>query len=373
LDFGVKLVTASDTAHKIAIDKKIFKIFPNAMLIGIESSCDESAIAVFDGSVGVVFEEVSSQAALHGAYGGVVPELASREHARNFIPLLERLKTFGVGGAEAVAVTAKPGLPGCLCIGVALARALALILRIPTVEIDHLHGHLFSPFIPLHRTNPNGFLANLRSKLPHLGLLVSGGNTAIFRLDLRQRDGRENFGRGSLISPTLTIEIIAETQDDAAGEAFDKGAKLLGLPYPGGASVEKLAEGGNPRRYLFPRAFPDRSAMKFSFSGLKTSLRYFLERFDGDRESSLGDICASYQAAIIDALSMKMEQAMGSAGPIGSIGVSGGVSNNDVLRNTVANLAKKFSTECFFPLRRHTGDNAAMVAFAAHVQGGFDR
>ncbi|MDR1413997.1 MAG: tRNA (adenosine(37)-N6)-threonylcarbamoyltransferase complex transferase subunit TsaD [Puniceicoccales bacterium] len=321
------------------------------MIIGIESSCDESAVALFDEEFGIVFEEIASQIKLHSEYGGVVPDLASREHVKNFIPLFQNLKNFGVAGARSIAVTTHPGLPGCLNIGLAAAKALALILNIPIAEVNHLHGHLFSPFIQIHATDPKHFRANLRKYLPSLALLVSGGNTILCQ-----------------ITETLEITVIAETQDDAAGEAFDKGAKLLGLPYPGGALIEKFAKLGNSKKYQFPRAFPNKSEMKFSFSGLKTSLRYFLEKFDGDMKPHFNDICASYQDAIIRMLTAKTEHALLSDQPYRSLGLSGGVSNNETLQIQMLELAKKFGQKFICPISRHSGDNAAMIAFAAHME-----
>ncbi|MDR2778968.1 MAG: tRNA (adenosine(37)-N6)-threonylcarbamoyltransferase complex transferase subunit TsaD [Puniceicoccales bacterium] len=320
------------------------------MIIGLESSCDESAVALFDEKAGIVFERISSQIKLHAKYGGVVPELASREHVKNFIPLLKDLKNFGVSEAKLIAVTKEPGLPGCINIGLAVAKALSLILRLPVMEINHLHGHLFSPFIPIHAQDPKAFFSTLKEYLPQLGLLVSGGNTILFE-----------------ISEDLVVTTIAETQDDAAGEAFDKGAKLLGLPYPGGNLIEKFARLGNAQKYQFPRAFLKKSDMKFSFSGLKTSLRYFLEKFEGSFTPHINDICASYQEAIVDTLSIKVSHALERCSFYKSIGISGGVSNNDTLREKISTLAAKFGKKIIFPLRHHTGDNATMIAFAAYV------
>jgi N6-L-threonylcarbamoyladenine synthase len=323
------------------------------MIIGIESSCDESAIALFDENTGIVFEKISSQVKLHAEYGGVVPELASREHVKNFVPLLKDLKNFGVSRAKLIAVTKEPGLPGCLNIGLAVARALALILHLPVREVNHLHGHLFSPFIPVHARAPQSFFSNLKEYLPHLGLLVSGGNTILFE-----------------ISKNLTMATIAETQDDAAGEAFDKGARLLGLPYPGGNLIEKLANSGNPKKYQFPRAFSSKSDMKFSFSGLKTSLRYFLEKFEGSFIPHINDICASYQEAIVDMLVTKFSHAL-EQHSCKSVGISGGVSHNDILRERMSTLATKSNKKLVLPLGHHSSDNAAMIAFAAYINDNF--
>ncbi|MDR2436400.1 MAG: tRNA (adenosine(37)-N6)-threonylcarbamoyltransferase complex transferase subunit TsaD [Puniceicoccales bacterium] len=322
------------------------------MIIGIESSCDESAVAIFDRGIGVVFEEVYSQVALHGEYGGVVPELAVREHVKNFCPLLDDLKArVAPHAVDSIAVTVEPGLPGCLAIGRVAANALSVIWRRPVVGINHLHGHVFSPFIELHGALGSNFIGAFRAHLPNLSLLVSGGNTLL-----------------QVVRESGEIELVGGTQDDAAGEAFDKGAKLLGLPYPGGYLVEELAKTGDESRFKWPRAYYDSDEIKFSFSGLKTSLRYFLEKqsdasFGRDRR----DICASYQAAIIDVLVRKTCQAL--TPDIKSLSVCGGVANNNRLRERLADLAQRKGVAFFSPTRPHSGDNAAMIAFAAHVQG----
>ncbi|MDR1595823.1 MAG: tRNA (adenosine(37)-N6)-threonylcarbamoyltransferase complex transferase subunit TsaD [Puniceicoccales bacterium] len=322
------------------------------MIIGIESSCDESAVAIFDVTRGIIFEEIASQTELHSEYGGVVPNLASREHVKNFIPLFQDLKNFGVDGVRLVAVTTEPGLPGCVNIGVAAAKAMSLVLNVPSVGINHLHGHLFSPFIPIHRDDPKHFFENFTKYLPHLGLLVSGGNTVLFE-----------------ISENIEVRVIAETVDDAAGEAFDKGGKLLGLHYPSGHLMEKFAKSGDSTKYHFPRAFQDKSTMKFSFSGLKTSLKYFIEKFSENIEDYMDDICASYQEAIIDALATKFGHAIGEYPYCKSIGISGGVSNNRSLADRISNLARKFDKKFVMPAKHHSGDNGAMIAFAAYVYG----
>ena len=320
------------------------------MIIGIESSCDESAVAVFDPSQGVLLDLVSSQVKLHAKYGGVVPNLASREHVKNFVHLFEELKKFGVANAKSIAVTAEPGLPGCLNIGIAAARALGTILNLPILNINHLHGHLFSPFIKMHENDPKEFKKIFKNFLPALGLLVSGGNTILVE-----------------IQQNLKMEIVAETLDDAAGEAFDKGARLLGLPYPGGMLIEKFAKSGNPHKYNFPRAFHDTPEMKFSFSGLKTSLRYFLEKENIDLVKDIPDICASYQEAIIDALCLKLEQALTKKPHIRCVCLCGGVSNNENLQNRALEIADRHRLDFFAPLKQHTGDNAAMIAFAEYI------
>lgn len=320
------------------------------MIIGIESSCDESAVAVFDPSQGVLLDLVSSQVKLHAKYGGVVPNLASREHVKNFVHLFEELEKFGVADVKSIAVTSKPGLPGCLNIGIAAARALGTILNLPILNINHLHGHLFSPFIKMHENDPKEFKKIFKNFLPALGLLVSGGNTILVE-----------------IQQNLEMEIVAESLDDAAGEAFDKGARLLGLPYPGGMLIEKFAKSGNPHKYNFPRAFHDTPEMKFSFSGLKTSLRYFLEKENIDLVKDIPDICASYQEAIIDALCLKLEQALTKRPHIRCVCLCGGVSNNESLQNRAFEIAARHRLDFFSPLKQHTGDNAAMIAFAGYI------
>ncbi|MDR2721240.1 MAG: tRNA (adenosine(37)-N6)-threonylcarbamoyltransferase complex transferase subunit TsaD [Puniceicoccales bacterium] len=319
--------------------------------MGIESSCDESAIAIFDREVGVVFEEVYSQVALHSKYGGVVPELAVREHVKNFCLLFDDLKTkIMPHTVDSIAVTVEPGLLGCLAIGRVAASALSIIWKKPTIGINHLHGHTFSPFIELHRALGSNFIRTFRSHLPNLSLLVSGGNTLL-----------------QVVCESGEIKRIGGTQDDAAGEAFDKGAKLLGLPYPGGHLVEELAKTGDENRFKWPRAYYDSDEIKFSFSGLKTSLRYFLEKqSDTSFECDKHDICASYQAAIIDVLVQKTLKALTPA--IRSLSVCGGVANNNRLCERLEELAQCKGIPFFAPTRSHSGDNAAMIAFAAHVQ-----
>ncbi len=319
------------------------------MILAIESSCDESALALFDPARGFRGEWVHTQIALHSEYGGVVPDLASREHLSNFPILLEKAMAALDGEkADQVAVTCGPGLAGCLAIGVALGKSLALAWKAPLVGVNHLRGHAFSPFIALHEKNPDEFEDNLQKLLPHLGLIVSGGNTLLF-----------------VIHPGNKFEVIARTVDDAAGEALDKGAKLLGLGFPGGPAIEEKAGAGNPDAFQFPRAFYHTGESKFSFSGLKTSLRYRLEKMDDAAlESALPDLCASYQEAVVDALVRKTSQIL-KTGKFASLGLSGGVANNGRLRSAFSRLADKAGLPFFAARPGHTGDNAAMIAFAA--------
>jgi N6-L-threonylcarbamoyladenine synthase len=347
------------------------------MIVALESSCDETAVAVFDSARGLVGEWVHSQIALHEAYGGVVPDLASREHLSHFAPLLTRaLATVPAGTVSRIAVTNGPGLAACLAMGLSTAKSLGLAWGVPVVGVNHLRAHAFSPFIALHAGNPAAFDAEFAKLLPHLGLLVSGGNTALFKIDESRR-----------------ITLLASTMDDAAGEALDKGAKLLGLGYPGGPQVEKLAATGDAMAFEFPKAVAQRSSLEFSFSGLKTSLRYQLEKMPAaevDRRKA--DLCASYQAAVFSMLVRKSALALergfvgrdhrippaseaGSAIPpysetisYRSFGLSGGVANNRTLQRELEKVAQTQNIPFLRAQPQHTGDNAGMIAFAAWAE-----
>jgi N6-L-threonylcarbamoyladenine synthase len=321
------------------------------MILAVESSCDESALALFDPAQGLVGEWVHSQIEKHQPYGGIVPDLASREHLRHF-PRLLRLAQEQLGDRrpETLAVTSGPGLAGCLALGLSLAQALALAWKRPLVGVNHLRGHAFSPFIAAHAEDPAAFRERFAEWLPHLGLIVSGGNTILFE-----------------VRTDLTLKILAETLDDAAGEALDKGAKLLGMPYPGGPLIEKKAVDGQIDAFAFPRAFLNSGEAKFSFSGLKTSLRYTMEEMsDETLEAAMPDLCASYQAAVVDALAGKTRQILRRGrGRWRSLGLSGGVANNRALREAFGDLAERSKLPLFLAQPKHTGDNAAMIAFAA--------
>ena len=330
------------------------------MILAIESSCDETAVAVFDPARGMVGEWIHSQIALQAHYGGVVPDLATREHLRNLGPLLEHAKgQKGFGAVRQVAVTHGPGLAACLAIGVTAAKSLGVALNVPVIGVNHLRGHAWSAFIPLHEANPVGFETALSAVLPHLGLIVSGGNTLLFKIETDRR-----------------IRVLSSTRDDAAGEALDKGAKLLGLGYPGGPLVEKLAKGGKSDAFNFPRGIGKRDELDFSFSGVKTSLRYQIEKMApqevGDR---LFDLCASYQQAIMDALVRKTRAALfQGGGSFRSVGLSGGVANNQELQTLLRQLGEREQIPFLVAKAQHTGDNAGMIAFAAWVDlDGTDR
>jgi len=321
------------------------------MILALESSCDETAVAVFDPARGLAGEWVHSQIALHERHGGVVPDLATREHLRHFAPLLARAKVaVGFERITQLAVTHGPGLAACLAIGVAAAKSLAVALQVPVAGVNHLRGHVWSPFIDLHAEVPGEFDARLAALLPHLGLIVSGGNTILFTLSAERR-----------------VTVISSTRDDAAGEALDKGAKLLGLGYPGGPLIEQLALKGRPDAFDFPRGIGRRDELDFSFSGVKTSLRYQIERLaPAEVQARLPDLCASYQQAVLDALARKTRAALEQgAGAFRSLGLSGGVANNQELRAGLAGEARRRRIPFLAAQPKHTGDNAGMIAFAA--------
>ena len=319
------------------------------MWLALESSCDETALARFDPDRGLAGEWVHSQIALHERYGGVVPDLAAREHLRNVAPLLQRDPALGQGITR-LAVTRGPGLAACLALGVAAAKSLSLALRVPLVGVNHLRGHLWSPFIGLHGEDAAAFPNRLAALLPHLGLIVSGGHTLLCAVGANRR-----------------VTIVSSTRDDAAGEALDKGAKLLGLGYPGGPLIEQRAMGGNPAAFAFPRGIGGRGELDFSFSGVKTSLRYQLEKLSPEEIAArMPDLCASYQQAVLDALIHKAGAAL-AQGEYRSLGLSGGVARNLSLRTALAKTAARWRVPLLAAAPEHCGDNAAMIAFAAWI------
>ena len=313
-------------------------------VLAIESSCDESAVAVLDGERGLLAHELFSQVELHRAYGGVVPELASRDHVQRLLPLLrDLLERTGrrIDEVGLVAYTQGPGLGGALLVGAAVAAGIGLALGRPVVGIHHLEGHLLSPL-----------LADPRPEFPFVALLVSGGHTQLMRVD--------GVGR---------YRLLGETQDDAAGEAFDKTATVLGLGYPGGPALARLAEGGDAARFRFPRPMLASGDLDFSFSGLKTAVltrARALEPLDG---TARADLAAGFQAAIVDVLAAKCGAALEREG-LDRLVVAGGVGANAALRARLASDMAERGRAVYFPPLRLCTDNGAMIAFAAALRHG---
>ena len=315
------------------------------IILGIESSCDDTSAAVIRD--GWLLSNVIASQDVHKAYGGVVPELASRAHELNIVPVVsEALSRAGVKPSEltAVAFTRGPGLLGSLLVGTSFAKALGLALDIPTVMVNHLQGHLMADFIrqPGKEVNEPGF--------PFLCLLVSGGNSQIVRVDA-----------------PLSYTILGQTIDDAVGEAFDKCSKMMGLGYPGGPVIDRLAKLGDPERFKFAK--PHIPGLDYSFSGIKTSLLYFvrdeLAKDPGFMEKNKEDICASFQKALIDILMDKLIKAARQTG-IKDITIGGGVSANSGLRERLVKEGEKRGWRTFLPEFKFTTDNAAMIAIAGY-------
>jgi len=309
------------------------------LVLGVESSCDETGIALYDSAAGLLSHALHSQVAMHAEYGGVVPELASRDHIRRVVPLLrDALRSAGrrLDEVDAVAYTRGPGLAGALLVGCAFAEALAVALDKPTIPVHHLEGHLLSPLLS---ADPPSF--------PFVALLVSGGHTQLMRVT----------GVGE-------YELLGETLDDAAGEAFDKSAKLLGLPYPGGALLSKLAESGTPRVYGLPRPMLHSGDLNFSFSGLKTAvLTLVREQGDPLNDEFRGNAARAFQEAIVEVLVKKSLKALKQTG-LKQLVVAGGVGANKQLRSTLDDEAKRKRFRVYYPELEFCTDNGAMIALA---------
>ena len=306
-------------------------------VLAIESSCDESAAAVLDARAGLLAHELFSQIELHRTYGGVVPELASRDHVRRLLPLVERaLQRAGTAASElhGVAYTAGPGLIGALLTGAALARSLAFAWGLPAIGVHHLEGHLLAPRL---EPEPPPF--------PHLALLVSGGHTLLIEV--------AGIGR---------YRVLGASRDDAAGEAFDKSAKLLGLPYPGGPQLAQIAADGRAGVFTFPRPMLDRAGLEFSFSGLKTAVRHALQGRDLTPQLR-ADVARAVQEAIVDTLIAKALRALEYSG-LTVLVVSGGVSANHLLRERLTAAAAGAGARVYYPRIEFSTDNAAMIAVA---------
>ena len=310
-------------------------------VLGLETSCDETGIALYDSERGLLAHRVYSQIALHAEYGGVVPELASRDHVRKTLPLIhEVLDEAGltVGDLDGVAYTSGPGLVGALLVGACVGRSLAWALDIPAIGVHHMEGHLLAPM-----------LEDDVPEFPFIALLVSGGHTQLVRVD--------GIGR---------YELLGESLDDAAGEAFDKAAKMMGLPYPGGPALSKLADSGDAARFKFPRPMTDRPGLNFSFSGLKTQVRTTILECAVDGVLSAtdqADIAAGFQAAVVDTLVIKCKRAMQETG-VKRLIIAGGVGANKRLREQLRSATEAMGGAVFYPRPELCTDNGAMIAYA---------
>ncbi|WP_336769256.1 tRNA (adenosine(37)-N6)-threonylcarbamoyltransferase complex transferase subunit TsaD [Pantoea endophytica] len=310
-------------------------------VLGIETSCDETGIAIYDDASGLLANQLYSQVKLHADYGGVVPELASRDHVRKTVPLIQAaLKEAGLEPQQidGVAYTAGPGLVGALLVGATIGRALAFAWNVPAVPVHHMEGHLLAPML---EENPPEF--------PFVALLVSGGHT-------------------QLISVTGIGEytLLGESIDDAAGEAFDKTAKLLGLDYPGGPMLSRMAQQGTPNRFRFPRPMTDRPGLDFSFSGLKTFAANTIREHQGD-EQACADIARAFEDAVVDTLMIKCKRALEQTG-FKRLVIAGGVSANRTLRERMAEMMQKRGGEVFYARPEFCTDNGAMIAYAGMVR-----
>ena len=314
-------------------------------VLGIETSCDETGVAVYDtarsGSAGLRAHAVYSQIALHAEYGGVVPELASRDHVRKLLPLIRQTLAeagMGVGDLDGVAYTAGPGLVGALLVGAGVARSLAWALELPAVGVHHMEGHLLAPLMEDDPPEP-----------PFVALLVSGGHTQLVAV--------EAIGQ---------YRLLGETLDDAAGEAFDKTAKLMGLPYPGGPQLARLAEQGTPGRFRFSRPMTDRPGLDFSFSGLKTQVMLAWRSSD-QSDATRADIARGFEDAVVDTLAIKCERALDDAG-CDVLVVAGGVGANTRLRARLQAMAAQRGGRACYPRPELCTDNGAMIAFAGALR-----
>jgi N6-L-threonylcarbamoyladenine synthase len=310
------------------------------LILGIETSCDETGVGLYDSGQGrLLGHEVFSQVEMHAAYGGVVPELASRDHIRRLVPLARRvLEQAGcnAGQLDAIGYTEGPGLAGALLVGASFARAFALARGIPAIGIHHLEGHLLSPL-----------MAAPAPEFPFIALLVSGGHTQLMRVDA-----------------VGTYALLGETQDDAAGEAFDKTAKLLGLGYPGGPALSALAERGKPHVYRLPRPMIGSADLDFSFSGLKTAVLQLAQKAG---KSAYPDIARAFVDAIVEVLVAKCARALEASG-LTQLVVAGGVGANRQLREALGRKAGQAGFEVFYPAPELCTDNGAMIAFAAALR-----
>ncbi len=311
-------------------------------VLGIETSCDETGVAIYDSNEGLLAHALHSQVELHAAYGGVVPELASRDHIRKLLPMVRQLlQEAGIEAAslDGVAYTAGPGLVGALLVGASVGRSMAWSWGIPAIGVHHMEGHLLAPML---EPDPPTF--------PFIAMLVSGGHTQLV----------EVYGVGR-------YRLLGDTLDDAAGEAFDKTAKLLGLPYPGGPELAKLAQLGDPARYRFPRPMTDRPGLDFSFSGLKTfalnTIREAERREGALSEQTRADIARAFEDAVVDTLSIKCRRAVRECA-INTLVLAGGVSANRHLRRRIDAMMQAEGGVARYPRPQFCTDNGAMIAYA---------
>jgi len=312
-------------------------------VLGIETSCDETGIAVFDSDEGLIADAIYSQAEMHARFGGVVPELASRDHIRKTLPLIREVLSLGnleTGDLDAVAYTSGPGLVGALMVGATIGRSFAWARGLPAIGVHHMEGHLLAPL-----------LSESKPSLPFVALLVSGGHTQLVRVDA--------IGRYTLMGESL---------DDAAGEAFDKTAKLLGLGYPGGPALAALAESGRPGRFTFPKPMTRRPGLNFSFSGLKTAAMTTIRNIDNLSESDRADIANAFEEAVVETLTIKCVRALEQAA-LSDLVIAGGVAANQRLRERLGQSVE----HVFYAPASLCTDNGAMIAFAGHerLRAGF--
>jgi len=316
-------------------------------ILGIESSCDDTSASVIRDNI--ILSNITANQDVHKAYGGVVPELASRAHQQNIIPVVDQaMKVAGVNkdNINAIAFTRGPGLLGSLLVGTSFAKGFALANDIPMIEVNHLQAHVLANFIQEKEDN------NINPNFPFLCLLVSGGHSQII-----------------LVEDYLKMSVIGNTLDDAAGEAFDKSAKIIGLPYPGGPHIDRLAKTGNPDAFTFSK--PRIAKLNYSFSGLKTAFLYFVrDKVKEDPnfvKDNLNDLCASIQRTIIDILMDKLLKAVKETG-INEIAIAGGVSANSELKNTLQQLSAENNWSLYIPKFLYTTDNAAMIAITGYYK-----
>lgn len=306
-------------------------------ILGIETSCDETGIAVYDDEKGLMSHELYSQVKLHADYGGVVPELASRDHIRKIVPLIKKALQDANSTStqiDGIAYTKGPGLIGALLVGASVGRSLAYAWDVPAVGVHHMEGHLLAPM-----------LDDPKPEFPFVALLVSGGHSMMVNV--------EGIGR---------YEVLGESVDDAAGEAFDKTAKMLGLDYPGGPLLAKLAEQGTAGRFTFPRPMTDKPGLNFSFSGLKTAAANTIRASD-DSLQTQADIAYAFQEAVVDTLAIKCKRALKQTG-LKRLVIAGGVSANTVLREQLESLMQKNRGKVYYPRLEFCTDNGAMIAYA---------